>query len=287
MAIDVEGGALNPDEQMVFDHDLEDLKKASEALGLKGLEGRLKYGLDPAAMMVVGDTREEVERITKELGVSMMDVLPLIKKLHQEGPWGLASQLKAAEDPKIQTYLVLASICHESRAGYTPAEYIADRKRVVQELADFTPERFDEYKEKITRELKIESVAADGRVPIAEGDVALPLSALGYEGCVTKIKDMRFCQTSSIPDALLQNEGLSKGFAEVFNPAKDDFERVSLSDPNSAKGRVVWVKNEDIGKPEADMKPIVKRLYPGYVLAYNDEELAVRLVSEAIDAGKK
>jgi hypothetical protein len=47
------GGELAPDEQMTFEQDVRELKEAGDRVGVKGLESRVKFGLDPAAMMVV------------------------------------------------------------------------------------------------------------------------------------------------------------------------------------------------------------------------------------------
>ncbi|MBI5230038.1 MAG: hypothetical protein HY981_01935 [Candidatus Magasanikbacteria bacterium] len=276
---------LNPQEQMVFANDVQDLKNAGNARGLGGLDGRVKFGLDPAGMMAVRDTAPLAEAVAISQGTNSEAVWPLIAQLHTEGPWKSADQLKDAKDPNVRTYLVLAAACRESGyPGYVPKEYLVDRGRVISELSSFAPEQFDARKNELIQGATIAKVVSDGKVPVAEGDVALPLAVQGYHGCVSRDGAMRFAQTTRIEDALLEQAGLVKGFAEVYNPEKDDFDRIPVSDPNSAQGRMVWVKSGEAVKAVGDMVPSAKRIAPGYVLTYTDEELAIQLVSKAIDA---
>lgn len=274
---------LAPDQQMVFDADIKDLKKADQEHGLGGLESRVKFGLDPAGMLAVRDTLPLAEKVAQSLGTDVEKIWPLIVKLHKEGPWGSAEELSASADPKIRAYIVLAATCRETNwPGHTPEQYLKDRARVADELGAFTQDGFNERKEDIISKAQIDHIAGDGKVPVAEGDVALPLSLQGYKGCVAKAGEMRFAQTTTIADSLLGQHGLVKGFAEVFNPEKDGFERIAFDDPRSAKGRVVWVEKSEVGKKLDDMKPAAKRIAPGYVLTYESEDLAVRLVADSI-----
>lgn len=281
MCPEQEPGLLNPEEQMVFDRDVAQLKAAGEEHGFKGFEARTQFGLDPAAMMTIDGTRADAEAVIEKLGTTPEAVWPFIKELHTSGPWAHAAELSAATDPAIRSYIVLASACEESGwPGYKPDEYMRkDRPRVINELSSFTADEFDARRNKLTKRAKIDRVV-DG-VPVAEGDVALPLSIQGYKGCVAKAGEMRFAQSTDIPDALLEKHGLVKGFAEVFaGPGK--FERVAMDSPEAAKGRVIWVDAGEQGKPLADMAPAVKRIAPGFVLAYTNEQLAVDLVKDAI-----
>lgn len=274
---------LNPQELMVFQSDVNVLKTVGEERGINGLEGRVKFGLDPAGMLAVPDTAKFAQSIAETEGVNVDDVWPLVAKLHKEGPWEMADKLKFSNDPAIRTYLVLAGACREvAYPGYNPQEYINDRKRVVNELSSYKPDQFESRKQVLEDGVSIDKVMAGGRVPVAEGDVALPLAVRGYHGCVSKNGDMRFASASVIGDALLEKEGLVKAYAEVYNPEKDDFDRIPFSDPNSSKGRAVWVLSSEVGKDVNDMKPAAKRIAVGYVLTYGNEDLAVKLVDESI-----
>ena len=275
---------LNPQEQMTFEDDIKDLKKVAEERGIKGLEGRVKFGLDPAGMLAVRDIAPLAGKVAESQGIGAETVWSLIAKLHKEGPWESADQLKAANDPRIRTYIVLAAACRESGfPGYQTKEYLEDRKRVALELGSFTPDQFEARRDGLVKKVTIEKIAADGKVPIAEGDVALPLAVQGYRGCVAKSGEMRFAQTTYIDDALLEQAGLVKGFSEVYNPKEDRFDRTPFSNPDSSKGRAVWVKTSDSGKDIANMEPAAKRIAPGYVLTYKNEALAIELVSKAIE----
>jgi hypothetical protein len=233
-------------------------------------------------MMAVRDTAPLAEQVAQSLGTTTNEVWDLIVKLHKEGPWESADQLSNASDQKIRTYLVLAAACRESGyPGYKPKDYLADRKRVVKELSSFTASDFDARKDGLTKKVTIEKVVADGKVPVAEGDVALPLAVQGYRGCVSKAGEMRFAQTTKIDDSLLEQAGLVKGFIEVYNAEKGGFDRIPYS--ADAKGRTVWVKVEEVGKDILNMEPVAKRIAPGYVLTYTNEDLAVELVSKAIE----
>lgn len=278
---------INPQEQMVFDNDTRDLKVAAEEQGIKGLDSRVKFGLDPAGMMVVRDIAPLSAQVAAVEGTTATDVWPVIKKLHEEGPWESAARLKAAEDPQIRTYLILAAACKEKAyPGYNPTSYLEDRNRIIEELKSFTADQFEARKADLISRAIIERVEEKGEVPVAEGDVALPLSVQGYRGCVAKAGEMRFAQTTKIDDQLLEESGLKKGFVEVYNPEKQGFERINLDDPKAAKGREVWIESNQAGKDIKAMEPAAKRIAPGYILTYKNENLAVKLVSKALKKDK-
>jgi len=279
---------LTPEQQQVFDQDVADLKAAEESHGMKGkLEGRVKFGLDPAGMMVVRDTAPLANKVAEALGTDPEKVWPLIKELHEKGPWELSERLKSASDAEIRTYLVLANACHESGwPGYKPAAYLEDRKRVIEELGSFTADKFDERKKRLEDGVEgFEDLTrtVDGKevkIAAATNDAALPLSVRGFKGCVARAGEMRFAQTSEIPDKSLEAAGLVQGFAEKFNPEKQGFDRVPMD--QAAGGRVVWVDKSQAGKPIAEMEPSAKRIAPGYVLTYGNEALAIDLVAKSV-----
>lgn len=283
MCPETEPTPLNPEEQMIFDRDVAQLKAAGEAHGFKGFEARTQFGLDPAAMLTIDSAKADAEAVAEKLGTTPEAVWAVVKELHTSGPWAKSDQLSAAADPAVRAYLVLAAACHESGwPGFKPDEYMQDRERVIADLKGFDAGQFDAKRQEIVDRVKIDHVV-DGVVPVAEGDVALPLAIQGYKGCVAKAGEMRFAQTTNIPDQLLEQHGLVKGFAEVF-AGPGNFQRVALDSPEAAKGRVIWVEAAEQSKPLADMAPAAKRIAPGYVLAYGNEKLAVDLVKDAIGA---
>jgi len=280
---------LTPEEQAVYDADVQDLKNAEEQHGMKGkLEGRVKFGLDPAGMMIVRDIAPLAKKVAEALGTDPDKVWPLIKELHEKGPWTLADRLSSASEAEIRTYLILADACHESGwPGYKPDAYLADRKRVIDELSSFTADKFDERKKKL--EGRVEGFedltrAVDGKevkIAAASNDAALPLSAKGFKGCIVRNGEMRFAQTAEIPDKMLEAAGLVPGFAEVFSPEKQGFVRVAM-DQKPAGARVVWVDKAQAGKTLEEMEPSAKRIAPGFLLTYANEALAIDLVAKSV-----
>lgn len=275
---EMSGSELDPQEQMTFDADLADLR----ASGIPLLEMRTKFGLDPAGMMSVRDTKPLTHHIVEAEGGDLKKTWQLITELHTKGPWGHAEQLKAAADPETRTYLALAAATQEiAWPGYTPKQYMEDRQRTVEKLSSYTPDQFDAWRQELVDKVNIIWVAADGKVPVAEGDPAVVLSAQGYKGCVVAAEADRFAQTEQISDALLEAQGLAPGFGEVRG-ADGAFQRVALADaPPGA--RTVWVRKDEAQKPWADMEPAAKRIGPGNVLTYKNEDLAVDLVVAAIE----
>ena len=275
---------LAPDQRMIFEADTKALKNGGEDHDIQGLEGRVKFGLDPAGMLVVKETLPLVKNVAESLGTDVETIWPLIAKLHKEGPWESAEDLSAASESDIRAYIVLAAACQEvGWPGHTPKGYLEDKKRVIEELGSFTSDSFDERKASIISRITIDHMAGDGNIPVAEGDPALPLSLQGYKGCVAKNKEDLYAQTTLIPDALLEKNGLVRGFAEVYSPQEDGFVRISLDDPKAGGGRIVWVESGQSGKDLKDMEPAAKRIFPGYVLTYKNEDLAVELVRSSIE----
>lgn len=280
--------SLSAEEQSVFDHDLRDLTAAEEQYDLHGkLTGRLKYGLDPASMMVIRDLAPLARQIIAACGTTEERVWPYIARLHQHGPWAEAERLSAGEDPEVKVYLILIAATHESteRSGYTPREYLDDRKRVMETLRTFTLDQFktrkEEVEERVTgfEDRSVEMHGKQIRVAVATNDAALALAVRGFKGCVIRDGEMTFAQTEDIPDQLLEERGFVRGFGERFNPSLSAFERVS---PDTKGARVVWVAQADADKPMADMTPMAKRIAPGYLLTYGREDLALDLVQRSI-----
>jgi hypothetical protein len=286
---------LNQQERMVYDHDKGQLQKAGEEHGIVGFEGRLQWGLDPAAMMSIDAKKQSfgdgveidgpkpyAEAIAQMLGTTVEKVWPLIHKLHTSGTWSVADRLTSATDPEIKMYIVLAVACKEGRYA-DPQSYLHDRERVISDLKGFTPDQFDAKKAELLARVTIDEVVTKSmggnevKVPIATGDVALPLSMQGYKGCVSVQAGDYFCQTTNISDSLLEARGLIQGFAEKWNGQA--VERVPIGTSGS---RTVWVEAGEAGKPLIEMSPSVKRIFPGYVLTYKNKDLAVDLVAEAL-----
>ena len=82
------------------------LQAFGEQHGLRGLEGRVQRGLDPAGMLAVPETRAELEQVVDKLGASMDDVIKLTNELHVGGIWQNAERLAAAEDGDVKAWII-------------------------------------------------------------------------------------------------------------------------------------------------------------------------------------
>jgi hypothetical protein len=281
-----EAVSLSADQQRTFDADVANLQKVGEEAGVAHLEGRVKFGLDPAAMMLMPETAPLTAEMSEKLGVDQETVLNLIKELHKRGPWDFAERLKDGSEPEIKAYIAMASMCHEKGwPGYKPNEYLEDRARVISDLAAFDPAKLDKYRKDMADRIKgfeDKTEVIDGKeikIAAVDSDAALSLAMDGYKGCVVRGGEMRFVQTTNIPDAILESSGLVKGFGEVYDPAIDNFKRVSA---DTEGARIIWVDGSDASKPIDEMTPRVKRIAPGFVLAYKDEALAMDIVKKAV-----
>lgn len=270
----------------IIEQDKQDLETAGKAHDLD-LGSRMIFGLDPAGMLAVRDTLPEAKKVAETLGTDVETIWPLIAELHTSGPWKFADRLKDSPDAQIKAYIVLAQACEEKGwPGYKddPAGYVQDRERIIKLLNSFKTEDFDARKQELQARIEgFEDLthAVDGKtikIAAASKDAALPLSTRGFEGCIVRAKDDRYAQTANIPDALLEAEGLAPGYCEDYDPQTNGFVRV----PIAPGKRIVWVDKAEIGKPLAEMTARAKRIFPGYVLTYKDEEMAKRLVSKAV-----
>ncbi len=288
--------------QAIFDHDLAMLRQVGQEKGIRDFESRTKFGIDPATMLSIDHKRdvagnidikgpkEYAYAIAESLGADEQETWNLIDSLHKKGPWVYSDRLSASEDAEMKTYIVLASATKECAwPGYQQSEYLANREEIINELQSFTPDQFEARKKKLMDNVKMDRVENINvgdetvEVPVAEGDPALALATRGYKGCVVKAGSVRFAQTEKISDQLLEDQGLVKGFGEIFDPTINDgaggFKRVS---PDTEGARTIWVKTEESGKNINDMAPAVKRIGSGYVLTYENEKLALDLVAKAI-----
>lgn len=278
---------LTPEEQEQYERDEADLQAEDPRL-----VSRLKFGIDPAAMMVLRDIKPISARIAEMCGTTLDKVWPLIRELHDEGPWNKSDQLKTGLASEIQTYIVLAEACHETedqKVGMTPREYLEDRIRVIQHLLSFTPTQVQGRKhalmDRIQDKRSFITIEVHGKnitVPCGEGDPALAFAMEGYKGCVTKGGPMYFAQTSYIPDEVLDSMGLMPGFGEVFDPKTGEQQRFSLTE-SPEHARIVWVRKGDT----VHLVPIAKRISEGYILTYEDKELAAKLVALSWQKGNK
>lgn len=270
--------------------DAQVLREAETRLGMEGkLVGRVKHGLDAAAMLVLPDVKPHAEHVAIELKADVAKLWEFVKALHSQGPWAVADRLADKTDAVAQAYLVLSSSCQEAgHAGLSPAKYAEDKVRVVAELAAFQADDLEARRAKIHERVgevsrfkvrnKKKSIRTV-RVAVASGDPALPLAMDGEFGCVSQYGEEFAAQAESISDYMLEDRGFRPGFCEEYDATTGGYKRVALKTPGA---RTVWV-DRDAGWGEINkLTPRVKRIAEGFVWTYKDKDLALKLAGEAM-----
>lgn len=116
---------------------LQRYKVELDGYGLGGLVGRMKSGLDPAAMMALSEVRSRVENVAKLVGADMGKLDELTKRLHVGAVWTEAPRLAEAKDPEAKAWHVLAALCVERNVQgeeLDDAGFLADVERVLAGL---------------------------------------------------------------------------------------------------------------------------------------------------------
>ncbi len=109
-----------------------ELTAYGEQHGLRGLEGRVQRGLDPAGMLAVTETRKKLEAIATKLGAKMEDVIALANELHTSGLRSNADRLASSTDPAVQVWMVARHFSHEGELD--EAGFLQDYDRIVAGL---------------------------------------------------------------------------------------------------------------------------------------------------------
>jgi hypothetical protein len=288
---------LSEEEQQQLDADIAALKAYGEAHQLRQLEGRTKHGLDPSGMLAVPESRALAARIAEKLGTTIDGVEGFITALHTQGPWKNIEKLKnGGTTPEAKFYLSLGGICveKETTEGMTSKEYLADRSRVMLELGVLGGEDRQKaealtaknLKERIYEMEDKEIIDVDGvKIPAAKGYPFIGMAAEGYQGGISKTGDdadektVYFAATENIRPESVESIGLVPAYAEVFNPEKQIVERFAIDSEQGKTGRVVFAKPDEAQKPLEERAGTLKRISPGYYLAYHDKQLAAKLLA--------
>lgn len=301
-----EQAPLTVEQEQLIAADTEQLKAYAETHGLRQLEARIQHGLDPSGMLAVGETRALATRIAKEVGTSIVQAEAFISALHTQGPWQNVEKLKdGGTTPEAKWYLHLASACVEKngKGGLLDKQgYLQDRARVVAELTGYAEAkpsvREGQFKERLQERVynlpgfQVEEM--DGvKVPIAEGYPFIGMAAQGYEAGVSRTgpeddaKTMYFAATAAFHEPTLETIGMVPIFAEVYDAATQSMERVAADSEEAKRGRLVYGSSDQISQALKEREGALKRISPGYYLAYGDKNLAVRLVAAEINSRKE
>ena len=231
-----------------------ELQSYGEQYKLRGLEGRVERGLDPAGMLAVKETREKLEKVAEKLGVSTEDVITVTNELHTGAIWKYADQLASAERPDIQTWMIAGEVTtngKEKEGDLTSEEFVEDlarlNKLLDQAVAD-PKEFFKKAKENLITTSKTQFTVEDG-VPVSELDSGfLAMAVNGYKsGIVADKGGLLFVGANELDYDTLEGMGLKK------------------------------VEREDRGRMatfyvDSEGKDVVKKLYGGFAIVLTGDK---------------
>ncbi len=240
-----------------------ELQAYERAHKLRGLEGRMKAGLDPAAMLALGEVRSRAQKVAEAVGADMTKLDDLTARLHVGAVWTEAGRLATAEDPEAKAWHVLAQSCLERNTSMAELDgdgFLADIARVVGELeaAAADPNKITEAIRENTGDARSAFTMEDG-VAYAEGEypylkmaIAGETSGVWFQPDPEKGEDLYFVASTELDFDGLANKG---------------YEKTQRED----RGRMVtfWQK---------DGQDVVKQLSPGFGIVLNkDRQLAVEI----------
>lgn len=245
---------------------IEGIKQQLMAYGekhqLRGLEGRVQRGLDPAGILAVQETRAKVEALVQKLGVNLEAVEKLTDQLHVGAIWNNADALAKGEDASIQAWMALAEITtsgKEMEGDLSEEEFLADTERVKglleQAVAD-TEQFVAQAKENLINSSKKQFEVVDG-VAVSEQDSGFLAAAVnGFKSGVVKDK----------------NGLLFVGANEL------DFDSLGLTKvEREDRGRMATFYQNEAGED------VVKKLYGGFgIVLTGDMAVANKLAKTAI-----
>jgi hypothetical protein len=232
---------------------------------LRGLEGRIQRGLDPAGLLAVPETRERVEKIASQLGADMNQVIKLTNELHVGAIWDNADTLGKAEDPNILIWMILADITNKERekeGDMTEEEFIADLEKIngLLDQAIKDPEMVQASAKHNNVDRSKDLFSLDDDVPMSTYDAGfLAMAINGYKGGIVKDKNnLLFVGSKELDYKVLEQEGLKP------------------------------IQKEDRGREttfyqDADGNDVVKKLYTGLAIVFDENmEIAKKLARTAL-----
>jgi hypothetical protein len=238
----------------------EQLKAFGEKYKLRGLEGRVQRGLDPAGMLAVEETRKKLETIAQSLGAKPEVVVNLTNELHVGAIWKNADALANGGDPNMQAWMVAGEVTvrgKEKEGDLSDEEFVLDLERVNRLLDEAVadPKGFAEKaRTNLITHSKEQFKVEDG-VPISELDEGfLAMAVNGYHSGIVKDKDgLLFVGANDLDYGSLEQMGLKM-------TQRED------------RGRQATFYTDSSGKD------VVKKLYPGFAIVLTgDMETAKQL----------
>jgi hypothetical protein len=243
----------------------DELKKYSEDYNIRGLEGRLERGLDPAGMLAVAETRTKLLEVAGVLGATEEEVIELTNRLHTGAIWENADKLAKGDSPDIQTWMIAGEATvngKEKEGDLSQDEFLADLERVNSLLDEAVkdPKKFlEQAKGNLVDRSKEKFTLEDG-VPVSEVDDGfLAMAINGHHAGIVADKDgLFFVGSEKLDFDMLENMGLKK------------------------------VEREDRGRKstfyvDAEGKDVIKKLYDGFgIVLSGDRDIAKKLAGTGL-----
>lgn len=192
-----------------------ELRAYGEQYKLRGLEGRIQRGLDPAGMLAVKETKEKLIRLSEAMGSKEEDIVALTNKLHVGAIWEYADELAKGEDPTIKSWMVAGEITvagKEKEGDLSQDEFLKDLER-VNSLLDQALENPEEFAKKAHHNLIVKSreqFGVEDAVPISDLDSGfLAMAVNGYHSGIVRDKGgLLFVGAGKLGFGVLEEVGL-------------------------------------------------------------------------------
>ncbi len=246
-----------------------ELAEFGQAHGLRGLDDRIKRGLDPVGILAAAETRRPVEAVAEKEGGRLEDVLKMTLDIQTGGPWAYAAKLKEARDPDAKVWMMMNAantLGKEREMDLTEAEFLADLDRVRGNLAaaEADPEKFFEKARRHVLEESQKRFRVVEGVPISEMDNGfIAMAVNGYEaGIIQDADGMLFVGAKEIDAGVLEKWGLHPELRE-----------------DRGRKDVEFYVND---KGEA----LIKKLYPGFAVVLSRNFDLARAVARASDKSR-
>jgi len=235
------------------------LKAYGEQNGLRGLEGRIQRGLDPAGMLAVEETRNKIEKISGALGASINNVVGLTNELHQGAIWDKADILAKGDDSAIKVWMIMAeaTIAGKGTEGdISEDEFILDLVRISKLLDEAVsdPSGFVNMAREDLINRSKEKFEIDDGVPFSgDDDGFIAMAINGYKSGVVEQGGLFYVGANELNFDILKTLGLSE-------------------EEREDRGRMATFYVNNTGES------VVKKLYKGFAIVLNgDKEIAKEL----------
>lgn len=234
-----------------------ELTAYGEKYQLRGLEGRLQRGLDPAGMIAYSGTKKLVEKLCEKLHVSLDSLIEVTNKLHVGALWEMASKFKEVT-PEIQLWLVLAEACNDGRSDLDWEAFLEDTHRVELAL-EYAMTHLEDVQHTVHMRIQNaqKAVVLHEGIAYVEGSRFLDAAIAGYHVAISMRDDSYQVGAKSL-----------------------DFQQVAQ------KFALIPVEKEDRGRKavfyqDSEGKDHIKVVYPGLGIVLTKDEAMARALAES------